>query len=162
MRTLFVVLSLSAALFSATPAPAAQQVEENGQSLSTNSVDVSQTLIGQTYQWVQTWNEKNVERMQQMHASDMLYGIGDSFITGEGLVRDIRQNNFWGVSWSIKMNNPHVRLLGQDAALVSFRLVGEQFQKGSSLPYSALFTVAFQRQRGEWKIVHVHDSDCAQ
>jgi Domain of unknown function (DUF4440) len=124
------------------------------------SADVSATVIRLAHEWVQTWNERNLERMQQLHGPGMLYGFGDRFVTGEALIEDLRRENFWGLSWSLRATNMHVRILSPEAVLVSFRLVGQEFRGDRARPYLALFTLVFQRQ-GDWKIVHVHDSDGA-
>ena len=124
--------------------------------------DVTGTLLRLTNAWVQTWNNRDADAMERLHGSNMRYGIGDSFITGEALMRSIREENFWGLSWSLAVNDTHVRMLGSQAALVSFRLAGIEYRGGTSRPYSALFTLAFEQQAGQWKIVHVHDSDCAE
>jgi hypothetical protein len=100
--------------------------------------------------------------MRRLHADDIsiqLYAIGEEFVTMEKLLKEIREENFWKLSWSIKIVQPQVRMLGADAALVAFRLVGkETHSNGSSRPYSAAFSLVFQRYRDDWKIVHVHDS----
>jgi Calcium/calmodulin dependent protein kinase II association domain len=50
-------------------------------------------------------------------------------------------------------------MFGADAALVAFRLVGSETPKdGTTRPYSAAISLIFQRIRGAWLIVHVHDS----
>lgn len=56
------------------------------------------------------------------------------------------------------MVEPHVRILGPDAGLVSFRLVGEETGAVWTKPFSAAFSLVYQKLDGEWKIAHVHDS----
>jgi len=131
-----------------------------GQTRGSSTAPVSDTLIARAHEWVDTWNYKDVERMRQLHADDVSiqrYGIGDEFITIEKLLKEIREQNFWKLSWSIKIVQPHVRMLGADAALVAFRLQGkETHSDGRSRIYSAAYSLVFQRYRSEWKIVHVH------
>jgi len=123
---------------------------------------VSDMLVARAQEWVNTWNNKDVERMRRLHADDVsgqLYGIGDGFGTIEGLLKEAHEKNFWNLSWSIKIVEPRVRILGADAALVAFRLVGSETPKdGTARPYSAAFSLIFQRVRAKWLIVHVHDS----
>jgi uncharacterized protein (TIGR02246 family) len=133
-----------------------------GQTRDARTAPVSDTLVALAQEWVDTWNNKDVERMRRLHADDVsiqLYALGEEFVTIEKLLKEIRKENFWKLSWSIKIVQPHVRMLGADAALVAFRVVGKETHSyGSSRPYSAAFSLVFQRYRDEWKIVHVHDS----
>jgi hypothetical protein len=55
-----------------------------------------------------------------------VYVIGETFSTVDWLLQEIREKKFWDLSWKIRMVEPHVRVLGADAGLVSFRLVGEE------------------------------------
>ena len=132
------------------------------QTSGSKTARVSNTLVARAQEWVDTWINKDVKRMRRLHADDVssqLYGIGDDFDTMERLLNELREGNFWNVSWSIKIVEPRVRILGADAALVAFRLVGSETPKdGTTRPYSAAISLIFQRVRGEWLIVHVHDS----
>lgn len=57
------------------------------------------------------------------------------------------------------MVDAKVRMLGGDAGLVSFPLIGNETPRGGATrPFSEAFSLIFQRVRGEWLIVHVHDS----
>lgn len=99
--------------------------------------------------------------MRRLHADDVAdqrYVIGNGFGTMESLLRMLREENFWNVTWSIKIADPKVRMLGSDAGLVSFLLVGtETTGAGVPRPFSEAFSLVFQRIRGKWLIVHVHD-----
>ena len=133
-----------------------------GQTRGSGTAPASDALLARAQEWVDTWNNKDVERMRRLHADDVsgqLYGIGEGFDTIERLLKEIREENFWRLSWSIKIVQPRVRMLGADAALVAFRLVGKETNSdGSSQPYSAAYSLVFQRYRDEWKIVHIHTS----
>jgi ketosteroid isomerase-like protein len=120
----------------------------------------SETLLALSQMWVDTWNQRDVARMAEMHGdvTRTVYVIDETFSTVEWLLRDIREKNFWNLSWKIEMVEPHVRMLGADAGLVSFRLVGEEEGPQGTKPFSAAFTVVYQKLDGEWKIVHVQDS----
>lgn len=119
-------------------------------------------LLTRTQQWVDTWNAKDVDSMRRLHADDVVnqrYGIGQDFITMDWLLRELKEKNFWDVSWSIRMVEPKVRMLGSEAGVVSFRLVGSETPAGAATrPFAEIFTLVFQRIKGEWLIVHVHDS----
>ena len=150
------LLSLFSALSLTAPAAAPLQPDS---AAAARSTDFSEVLIGLTHEWVETWNDRNLTGMQRLHAPGMLYGFGGTFVTGEALIEDLRRENFWGLSWALRATDLHVRILGAEAALVSFRLVGQEMSADRVRPYAALFTLVFQRQNGAWKIVHVHDSD---
>ena len=119
-------------------------------------------LLSLTEQWVRTWNEKDVDRMHQLQADDLLYGVFGSFTEGPVLLEQLRSNNFWGVTYTLKTVDPKVRMLSPDTALVLFKLVGTSVGPKGSQPYRSLFTLVYQRRGGEWKIIHVHDSEIAQ
>ena len=121
---------------------------------------VAGTLLALTEEWVDTWNRKDVERMAEMHgdAAQTVYVIGETSSSVEWLLREIRETKFWDLSWKIAMVEPRVRLLGADAGLVSFRLVGEEASVRGTKPFSAAFTLVYQKLDGDWKIVHVQDS----
>ena len=162
MRAAILALALASILHCPVSAATTVEPAKNGHVpvASSQSPSASEKLLGLTNEWVQTWNEKDADRMQQLYGPGMLYGFGQSFVTGEALVDLIRRENFWGLSWSLKAENPQVRMLGPDAALVWFRLAGEETGNGRSRPYSALFTLVFQQQDGQWRIVHIQDGDC--
>ena len=121
---------------------------------------LTDTLLALSREWVDTWNQKNVARMAQLHGDsrNTLYGIGNAFTTVEWLLQELREKNFWGVSWKLAMEEPHVRILGSTAGLVSFRLVGEETGAAGTKPFVAAFTLVYQKLGGVWKIVHVQDS----
>ncbi|HUF64744.1 MAG TPA: DUF4440 domain-containing protein [Gemmatimonadaceae bacterium] len=146
------LILLTALIVGCAPAPQAQVPD----------AEVETTLVAHAHRWVDTWNNNDVERMSRLHAADVslqLYGIGDAFVTMDELLEELREENFWKLSWSINMVEPRVRRLGAEAALVAFRLVGKETRSdGSSRPYAAAYSLVFQRDRHNWKIVHVHSS----
>ena len=130
------------------------------QNSSEVSTGVADTLLARSQEWVDTWNQRDIERMAGMHGdvSRTVYVIGETSSTVDWLLREIREKNFWDLSWKIRMVEPHVRVLGADAGLVSFRLVGEETGTRGTRPFSAAFTLVYQKLDGDWKIVHVQDS----
>jgi ketosteroid isomerase-like protein len=132
------------------------------QSVELSRLPVADTLLVRTQQWVDAWNEKDVEAIRRLHAADVgdqRYVIGNGFTTMEWLLKELREKNFWNVTWSIRTVEAKARMLGGDAGLVSFRLTGNETPSGGAThPFSEAFTLIFQRVRGEWLIVHVHDS----
>jgi hypothetical protein len=148
------LLAISALLISAGDG-AAQGVESS-------QSPIADTLLVRTQQWVDAWNEKDVAAMRRLHAADVgdqRYVIGNSFTAMEWLLKELRETNFWNVTWSIRMTDAKVRMLGADGGLVSFRLTGDETPSGGATrPFSEAFSLIFQRVRGEWLIVHVHDS----
>ena len=132
------------------------------QGVELSRLPVTDTLLVRTQQWVDAWNKKDVEGMRRLHAadvSDQRYVIGNGFTSMEWLLKELRETNFWNVTWSIRMVDAKVRMLGEDAGLVSLRLTGDETPSGGATrPFSEAFSLIFQRVRGEWLIVHVHDS----
>jgi ketosteroid isomerase-like protein len=133
-----------------------------GQASVSKKATLSDILIARAQEWVDTWNKKDVRRMRGLHAADVtgqLYGIVEEFTTIDKLLDDIARENFWKLSWSIKIVEPRVRILGPDAALVAFRLIGDETNStGGSRRYSAAYSLIFQRERKVWRVVHVHSS----
>lgn len=141
---------------------AGQSVGEGPSAGLTSSDDAAAAkaiLLGLTQEWVRTWNEKDVDRMQQLHDSDFLYGIYGRFMDGQKLLKLIREEDFWGLTYNLKMVEPRVRLLSSDTALVLFQLEGKSVGPKGARPYASLFTLVYQRRGGDWKIIHVHDSE---
>lgn len=134
---------------------AAQRVEPS-------TLPITDTLLVRTQQWVDAWNSQDVGGMRRLHAADVgdqRYVIGNGFTTMEWLLKELRETNFWNVTWSLRIADAKVRMLGGDAGLVSFRLIGNETPSaGATRPFSEAFSLIFQRVRGEWLIVHVHDS----
>jgi ketosteroid isomerase-like protein len=123
---------------------------------------LSDRLIAQSQEWVNTWNDRDVDKLRSLHAKDIsaqLYGIGEELYPVDKLLDDIKRENWWGLSWSITIKDPKVRMLGSDTALVAFRLVGTETNgAGASRVYSGAYSLLFERQKNEWKVVHVHSS----
>ena len=134
----------------------------HAQGSRSNNAKLSEALIARAQEWVDTWNKNDVAGMRRLHADDVsgqLYGIGEGFIPVDKLLDDIAKENFWGLSWSIKIENPRVRSLGPDTALVAFNLVGQETNsEGGSRRYSGAYSLIFQRQKNVWKVIHVHSS----
>ena len=132
------------------------------QGVESSQLPIADTLLVRTQQWVDAWNEKDVGGMRRLHAADVgdqRYVIGNGFTTMEWLLKELGETNFWNVTWSMKMVDAKVRILGANAGLVSFRLTGNETPGGGATrPYSEAFSLIFQRVGGEWLIVHVHDS----
>ena len=60
------------------------------------------------------------------------------------------------------MCSPHVRLLGPDAAVISYvRLVQKLDESGSPVTTASEETRIWQRQAGQWRHVHFHRSNNA-
>lgn len=147
---------------STAPGLAASQTGAEGStdsSPSDPSAAVTAKLLGLTQEWVRTWNEKDVDRMQQLHDDDFLYGIFGRFMDGQNLLKMIRKENFWGLTYTLEIVEPRVRILSSDTALVLFQLVGKSVGSKGELPYASLFTLVYQKRGDDWKIVHVHDSE---
>ena len=131
---------------------------------ATRSADrtVADSILALAQEWVDTWNQRDVERMAELHAdpANTRYGICNDFLAIEGLLEDIGRSDFFGTSWSIAMVDPRVRVLGADGAVVSFGLVGDETTGGGSRPFDEAFTLVYERVDGVWKIIHVQDSSC--
>jgi len=63
---------------------------------------------------------------------------------------------------NMTLASPHVRLLGQDAAVVSYvRLIQKLDPAGTPVTVSVEETRVWQRLQGQWKHVHFHRSSPA-
>src|SRR5689334_11788509 len=72
------------------------------------AADVAETLLALSREWVDTWNQRDVERMARMHgdAAHTVYVIGDTFSTVEWLLHELREKRFWNLSWKLTMAEP--------------------------------------------------------
>ncbi len=62
---------------------------------------------------------------------------------------------------STTMASPHVRLLGDAAAVVSYvRLIQRINEEGAPVTSAFEETRVWQRQQGRWQHVHFHRSPC--
>lgn len=156
-----VLAMLSAAAMQSAPTTLVQPVDPAGASriLPLPEATEGSKLLALAQSWVDTWNHRDLDRMQQLHDGDFTYNIFGSIMNGRELLAEMRRENFWSTSWSLKMEDPQVQLLDVDTALVLFRLVGTSRSAKGTRPYRSLFTLVFQKRGGAWKIVHVHDSE---
>ena len=91
------------------------------QGIESRTSSITDTLLVRTQQWIDTWNAQDVGGMRRLHAADVddqRYVIGNGFTTMEWLLKELRETNFWNVTWSLRMADAKVRMLGGDAALV--------------------------------------------
>ncbi len=64
--------------------------------------------------------------------------------------------------WNVTMASPHVRMLGSNAAVVSYvRLVQKLSADGAPVTVHVEETRVWQKQGGAWKHVHFHRSPLA-
>ena len=57
------------------------------------------------------------------------------------------------------MLEPHVQLLGENAAVVSHVYDADYVgQNGERTNYDGALTYVFHRKDGKWRIVHIHES----
>jgi uncharacterized protein (TIGR02246 family) len=149
----FGVLGLLPPLMSAcAPAPPARLGPQREAALG-------DTLLVLAGEWTAAWNAMDPERMLRLHAGDGLFywpfGRDTAAEFEETLHREIIPN----VRYSLEMLEPHVRVLGPDAGIVSFHLRGGEIavRSGETRPYASAVSLVFHRRGGEWKIVHIHE-----
>jgi uncharacterized protein (TIGR02246 family) len=149
----FSVLGLLPTLPSACArAPSAQPGPQREAALG----DALLVLAGE---WTAAWNAMDPERMLRLHADDGLFYWPFGRDTAREFEEVLSSKIIPNVRYSIEMIEPHVRLLGPDAGIVSFRLHGGEIsvRSGETRPYASAVSLVFQRRGGEWKIVHIHE-----
>jgi uncharacterized protein (TIGR02246 family) len=168
MRSALSILSLvSSVLITGCASCDAQRItpaahKQNSAAASPNAAELEARLLSLAQEWVDTWNKKDVDRMQQLHSEDFLYGVFGSFGEGRALLDTLRREDFWGVTYTLTIVKPQVRILSSDTALVLFQLVGKSVSSKGTRPYSSLFTLVYQKHGAEWRVVHVHDSEASE
>jgi ketosteroid isomerase-like protein len=118
------------------------------------------TLLSTTEEYNAVWESLDFERISAYHGDDFTYyrrGVVDSasdfqmaFL--ENVATQITA--YWSYASSISVD-----VLGQDAGIVAFLFRGGvETPGGAKHDYDGAPTYVFERRRGDWKIVHIHES----
>ena len=125
-----------------------------------NSVEaaVADTVLSLAEAWVEAWNELNAERMLQLHSEDLQYYWRGRPMSYEVFQRALREDIIPNETYSIEMTDPHVQVLGPNAAVVAFQIRDKASPSGATSPATSALSLIFVRRDAEWKIVHIHES----
>ena len=122
---------------------------------------IADTVLALTNEYVVAWESLNQEDILRFHSDDIqYYWMGTGSVTSNaafaGLLKMILPTLR---SWSMKVREPRIKVLGPDAAVVSFLFdfesVGTDGQLDSGTQAA---TYVFERLNGDWKIIIVHES----
>ena len=124
---------------------------------------VADTVLALTEAYNAAWEALDPEAILAFHPDDLRYyyrGSGgmSSKAAFEGVLREEILPAMR--SWSMGVVDPHVEVLGPDAAVVSFAF-DTDVVGASGRPYdyrSGALTYVFERRGGSWKIVLMHES----
>ena len=123
---------------------------------------LSDTAMTYARTWTAAWNNLNAEQMIQLHSEDLQYYYGGKRMAPRATFeRVLRDDIIPNESYSIKMVDPHVQVIGSNAVVVSFFLRGESKRKEATSPFAAAVSLVLEKRNGKWKIIHIHESSDA-
>ena len=134
---------------------------QTSQSAPQEAVAVSDTVLALTKSYVEAWESLDQERILRFHSDDVqYYWMGSGSVTSNtafaGLLGMILPRL---KSWSVKVREPRVKVLGTDAAVVSFLFDFESVTRdGQRESGRQAATYVFERRNDDWKIVVIHES----
>lgn len=132
--------------------------DSSGQDVARRSA-VADTVLALAERWMAAWNEMDTERILAILGEDLqYYYLGERMDSRAVFERVLREEILPNETWSVTTFDPHVQVLGPDAAVVSFRYRGEMSLRGKTRPIENATSLVFERRGGEWKVVHIHDS----
>lgn len=125
--------------------------------------EVAATLLSITEAYNAVWEELDLEKISAFHADDFTYyrrGGVDSVSQADFL--DAYHDNvatqitgYWA-----EATETRVKVLGPNAGLVAFVFRGGvELPDGRKVGYDGALTYVFERLDGEWRIVHIHESE---
>lgn len=119
---------------------------------------IADTALDLSREWLDAWNELDADRMLQFYDEELLYYWKGRPMTYEQFKGALLEYIIPNESYSIEMTDPHVQLLGSDAAVVAFNWRDKAEPGGEAPSAKAAVSLIFNRHNGEWKIVHIHES----
>lgn len=119
---------------------------------------ISNTVLSLTEAYNAAWEGLRAGPILQFHGDDFQYYWFDQRVSDD-FEEVLRTEWLAGIEeYSIEMIDPQVKVLGADAAVVSFQFVDRETTDGSVQESSGALGYIFERQAGEWKIVRIHHS----
>lgn len=120
---------------------------------------LSDTAMTYARTWTAAWNNLNAENMIKLHSKDLQYYYGGKRMAPRATFERVLQEDIIpNETYSIKMVDPHVQVMGSGAAVVSFLLRGETTRKEATSPFAAAVSLVLEKRNGKWKIIHIHES----
>jgi uncharacterized protein (TIGR02246 family) len=129
-----------------------------GSSETETEVALADTVLTLAREWLDAWNELDADRMLQFYDEDLLYYWRGRPMTYEQFEAAVYEHIIPNESYSIEMTNPHVQVLGADAAVVAFNWRDKADPRNEAQAPRAAVSLIFERRGGEWKIAHIHES----
>lgn len=124
---------------------------------------LADSILSLTRQYNAAWESLSADRISAFHSDDFHYywrGSTDASSRAE-YDRLLREEILPSMQkWSAEMHDPYVKVLGPNAAVVSFEFSsGVLNAAGEPDDYgSGALTYVFERRDGKWKIVLIHES----
>ena len=110
---------------------------------------IASTVLGLTEAYLDAWESLDKDRILSFHSEDIrYYWLGKGAINSNQAFERLLDEILPGIkSWSVNVREPHVEVLGPDAAVVSF------------LTDAGASTYVFERRNAQWKIINIHESE---
>jgi uncharacterized protein (TIGR02246 family) len=122
------------------------------------AAETAETLLALAEEWLDSWNALDPERMLQFYDEDLLYYWKGRPMTLGQFESALHEYIIPNETYSIELTEPHVQLIGADAAVVAFIWGDKAGPSGEVPPPIAAVSLVFERRGGVWKILHIHES----
>ena len=127
------------------------------------SQQIVEEILSITEKYNKTWETLDMEKVAKFHSdSSFRYyrNIRSGIKSNEDFRKLMPQYMYVIKSWKMKVSNPEVQVLSENAAVIGFIGKAEMIDKDnkSSDAGSGAYTYIWKKLNGEWKIVHIHES----
>ena len=116
------------------------------------------TVLALAEEWLDAWNELDADRMLQFYDEDLLYYWRGRPMTYEQFKGALYEFIIPNESYSIEIVDPHVQVLGTDAAVVAFNWRDKADSGEDIPPLTGGASLIFELRGEQWKIAHIHES----
>ena len=119
---------------------------------------ISDTVLSLTEAYNTAWEGLRADSILQFHGDGFQYYWFDQRVS-DGFEEVLRTEWLDRIEeYSIGMIDPQVKVLGADAAVVSFQFQEREMADGAVQESTGALGYIFERQAGTWKIVRIHHS----
>ena len=124
---------------------------------------IAEEILAITEKYNQTWETINMDMVATYHSDSSFryYRNMHLSVSSNEEFKKMYPLYLKGTkSWTLKVNNPVVQVLGQDAAVIGFTGKAELVSSDDKVSDggTGAYTYVWKKINGEWKIIHIHES----
>lgn len=128
-----------------------------------NNATIKQQILDVTTEYNKVWETLDVEKIAEFHSNEnfLYYWHGELASKDNDHFRKLFPEILATIKgWSIKKTSgPLVQIINKNTAIISFTLEAETIGlDGKTSIEKGALTYVWNKIKGEWKIVHIHDS----